>query len=335
MYNTDFTKIVTTNWTLVSIGISGFITNNSGHDILYLEAETLPPSTLKKGHVLHPQDSIGYNLKTGHQVYSRSINSDSEIVVTKGSFSLGGNGSAKNLYLDIAIGNVPGHSSDSLLSFNPGVNSVAEETVWDQGGIYTYLTSNTELFISSSSALDANIVLAIEGMTDDFVKKNTTFTFSAGQSQTSIGDFFRIFRVTVISGDAPQGDLYISESDTLTDGMPNDITKIKAKVFKGVNVTRSGIITVPENHTLYIIHGASSTRKSKDAVIIPFVRPFGAPSFIETTQFPSFQSNIEFTLPVPFKVSEKTDIEIKANTTTNGTEIAASFTFILIDNSIE
>ncbi len=242
--------------------------------------------------------------------------------------------STSQFYLDIARGKIPGHSTGSVLSFNPDIDIAAEETVWDQGGTYTYLTADTELFISSSSASDTNIGLSIEGMTADFVVKNIPFTFTGGQVQQSIGSFFRVFRITVISGSAPLGDLYCAETDTLTGGVPDTDAKIKAKIMPNVNITRSGLFTVPANHTMYIVRFISHTRKNKDAVIRPVVRPNGFPGFIETTQFPTFQSSFELILEPSFVVNEKTDLEFKASSATNGTEVVANAGYILIDNTI-
>jgi len=239
-----------------------------------------------------------------------------------------------NLFLEIARGNIPGATTASILSFNPDVDIAAEETIWDQGGTYTYLTADTELFISSSSASDTNVGLSIEGMTADFKVKNTLFTFTAGQSQQSIGNFFRIFKVTVISGSSPVGDLYTAEAGALTAGVPNTVADIKAKLMVGIHVTRQGVYTVPVNNTLYVTRVISHTRKNKDSVMRPVVRPDGFPGFIETTQFPTFQNNFELLLEPAFVIDEKTDIELKAETATNGTECVANIGYILIDNTI-
>ncbi|MBL4700585.1 MAG: hypothetical protein JKX85_04930 [Phycisphaeraceae bacterium] len=334
MSDTIFTPIVTTGWTQVSAGISGTITNASGQDILYIEAAATPLATLTKGHALRPQDSVSYNLQTGQEVYARSIATDSEIVVTQNSFSKGGNSTPTNLFFEIARGLVPGQSTASVLAFNPDVDLAAEETVWDQGGLYTYLTANTELFVSSSSTSDTNVGLKIEGMTDDFVIKDTLFTFTGGQVQQSIGNFFRIFKIAVISGAEPAGDLYVAETDTLTAGVPDTASKIKAKVIQGINVTRIGLITVPANNTMFIVRLATHTRKGKDSVSKALIRPDGFPGFMEITQFPTFESSFGMPLDPPFVIDEKTDIEIRALTETNNTQAAASFAYILVDNTI-
>jgi len=238
-------------------------------------------------------------------------------------------------FLDIAREIVKGVSRASVLSFNPDVDIGAPETVWEQGGIYTYLPDgiDTELFMSSTSAADTNISLKIEGMTSDYLINNVEVTFIGGQSQQTIGSFFRIFKITVISGGAaPVGDMYLAESGALTNGVPNTISEIKAKMIQGSNITQLGLFTVPANHTMYIVVIVTHIRKNKDAVISLIVKPEGFPDFIQTSQFPNFQNSFQLPLDPPFAVKEKTDVEIRATTTTNQTEVSANIGYILVND---
>lgn len=244
-----------------------------------------------------------------------------------------GGSSKSQFYLEIARGKIAGHSTASILSFNPDIDAAAEETIWEQGGIYTYLTSDTELFISSTNQNDNNIIISIEGLTDDFKVKKTISTFIGGQSQQSIGIFFRIFKITVIGGEVPVGDLYAAETDTLNSGIPSTTSKIKAKMLQGFNVTKLGLFTVPIDHTMYITRLTTHTRKNKDAVISAVIRPFGFPGFLNVTQSPSFQNSFQLILEPSFVIKEKTDLELRVMTSTNQTEVVANIGYILIDNN--
>lgn len=237
-------------------------------------------------------------------------------------------------FLDVARGRIPGVSTSSILGFNPDVDTAAEETVWDQGGIYTYLTADTELFISSSSASDTNVKISIKGMTDDFLVKDAVVTFTSGQTQQSIGSYFRIFSLTVIGGSAPVGDLYTAETDTLTAGVPDTASKIKSKMRIGQNLTKNALFTVPANHTFYANRVIIHTRKNKDAVVTVSTKPEGAPDFIVLSDIPSFENSFQLNLEPTFVISEKTDLEFRTTTLTNNTEIVANVGYILVDNDI-
>ena len=54
---------------------------------------------------------------------------------------------------DIAEGKVPGHTGLIIFGSNPDVGT-SQETVWDEGGIYAYLTEATVLKVSSGDAND-------------------------------------------------------------------------------------------------------------------------------------------------------------------------------------
>lgn len=242
--------------------------------------------------------------------------------------------SSLNYFLQVSRGKVAGSTSDSIRAHNPDVDIAIIETIWDQGGVYTYLTADTELFISSTSVLDVNVGVLIEGMTDDYNLKTEVVTFTSGQSQQSVTSFFRIFKMTIISGVVPVGDLYLAEAGALTNGIPNTATEIKAKMIQGINITRMGLFTIPAFHSLYFVHFSTATRKNKDSVILPLARPQGFPGFIEVTQFPTYQSDTESSIVIPIRVNEKTDVELRASSETNNSEVTATAEYLLIDERI-
>ena len=180
-------------------------------------------------------------------------------------------------FLDVAKGKVFGHETGSILGFNPNVGISSDETVWTQGGEYTYLSANTELFMSSTNINDVNIVLLVKGLTDDYAHKQVRVTFTSGQAQQSISEFFRIHEITVVGGSEPQGDLYCASTGGVTGGVPDDIVSIKAKIDIGLGTTQLGLYTVPKHHTMYLVRVTNHTRKNKDAVSKVVVRPKGAP----------------------------------------------------------
>lgn len=84
MADTVFVSIVTTGWTQVSAGLTGFITNESDNPILYLEAATAPADSIEQGHTLNPRVGRAYNVGAGQEVYARSIAAASKVANTDG-----------------------------------------------------------------------------------------------------------------------------------------------------------------------------------------------------------------------------------------------------------
>ena len=64
----------------------------------------------------------------------------------------------KDYFVEAAEGNIAGTSMVQVTGRNFSVGNSAFETIWDQGGNYTYLTADTALFISSSSASDTAVL---------------------------------------------------------------------------------------------------------------------------------------------------------------------------------
>lgn len=241
----------------------------------------------------------------------------------------------KSYGLEVSKGNVPGHSTGTIFGRNKDIDPANEELIWDYGGVETYLTADTELFLSSSSASDTNIGVFIWGMTDDYVFKQEVHLHTQGQSQHSVGSFFRVFRMVIVSGDAPLGDIYIAEADTLSNGEPNTASKVHCFMSQGTNITHKASGTVPAGHTMNVVRLFMGVRRGEDAVIKFSQKPFGSPAFVESSTFPLYQNSQFLEFDPPFVISEKTSFEFTATTDTNNTQVVVNTAFILVDETVE
>ncbi|WP_309498272.1 hypothetical protein, partial [Sulfurovum sp.] len=97
----------------------------------------------------------------------------------------GPGGTAGDYWVEAAAGNIPGSEVGSITGRNLKVGDSVFETLWDQGGNYTRLTADTQLYISSSSASDTAVEVTILGVTDDFQRVVRTVTTN-GQNQVPI-----------------------------------------------------------------------------------------------------------------------------------------------------
>ena len=82
---TYFVELNNINWVDVSQGnLAGFMTNKSDNDILYLQSEDLPDSSLKEGHTLHPKSYVRFAVVEPVLVFARSIQLSCKLTVTPG-----------------------------------------------------------------------------------------------------------------------------------------------------------------------------------------------------------------------------------------------------------
>ena len=236
-------------------------------------------------------------------------------------------GSTDYLY-ETSAGNTDA-ASGFIIARNPTIGTTATETLWDYGGNYTYLTANTQLYISSSSASDTSVSLVLTGVDDDYAPIVLTATCT-GQTQVafSAATAFRVFTCAVIGSTGAVGNLYIAESDTLTAGVPDTASKVKALIPLGTatddttiidtgtdyasdNITHLGLYTVPAGKKMIVPRIIVGTNKNDDVKISGRVRPFGG-SWLNRNPIPIYQSNAVISFAPPLLIPEKADIEFRA-----------------------
>ncbi len=241
--------------------------------------------------------------------------------------------------LAIARGFTKGHRALYKFGYNPDVNG-EEETVWAQGGNMTYPTSAVTMFVSSTSANDANggtgaNSILIQGLDENYDEIEET-VFLNGQTQVATQlAYLRVYRAFVTlagTGGTSGGTIYVGSSGA-TGGVPN--TTVYANLSFG-NQTQIAAYTVPAGYTLYVddINFTAALSQANKTATCSFVsRTFGSNVF-RTRLINVLQSNqliAKFEYPQPF--TEKTDLECRVITNTSNNAIGASFQGVLIKNT--
>jgi hypothetical protein len=179
------------------------------------------------------------------------------------------NGQSTDPNLDIALGLVEGATIKGIVGYHPGLSGGAGanfQTVWDQTGLYTYLTGNTQLFVSSSSAADVGITIIVFGL-DFNLQEVVGLAVLNGQNQVPLNNpnFFRIeFSQTIGTTTPLQGDVYVAVSDPAPGGIPAAPGAIKDKIRIGIEVSKKLTYTVPANKIFVFDHNFTGTGKDSD-----------------------------------------------------------------------
>lgn len=241
--------------------------------------------------------------------------------------------------LAIARGFTKGHRALYKFGYNPDVNG-DEETVWSQGGNMTYPTSAVTMFVSSTSANDANggtgaNSILIQGLDENYDEIEET-VFLNGQTQVATQlAYLRVYRAFVTlagTGGTAGGIIYVGSSGA-TGGVPN--TTVYSNLSFG-NQTQIAAYTVPAGYTLYLddINFTAALSTANKTATCSFVsRTFGSNVF-RTRFINVLQSNqliTKFEYPQPF--TEKTDLECRVITNTTNNAIGASFQGVLVKNT--
>lgn len=245
---------------------------------------------------------------------------DSEYVDNKFRFS-----STPYLY-DIAKGNVDDHSALHKFGRNGDVGSTAEP-VWTVSTTpYSYLSAAEVLKVVSddtdddgSPAGNGAQTVVVVGLDGNYDEVSATVTLDGTTSVATTGtSFLRVFRAYV----ATAGSTGANEGTISIKNNAESVTL--AEIAPGMNQTEMAMWTVPADNTLYIIKIWASESSQKDTLVTLWVRPFGG-VFQNKLTFVLNGSVLDRAFEMPFVVTEKSDIEVRAETAVTGGVVAAGF----------
>jgi len=228
-----------------------------------------------------------------------------------------------------ALGRTPGASSVNQSGRNPAITT-GEETIWTQGGILTYTDSSTPVVLKISSSDDTDTqVYEVTGLGPNHIEQTINIT-AVGQTETAItGTWIRVSKVKNLGATNNAGTVFIYEDDTVTAGVPDTATKIRATIGIGLNESELGFFTVPADKSA-ILYNMEWSSDSSVGLFRLFARPDGGVFQIKRNMS-MFLSNIDRVYRVPFIFPEKTDIEVRGEASAGTQIFSCSFDLILID----
>ena len=224
---------------------------------------------------------------------------------------------------DIAEGNIPGHYSINKFGYNPTL-ATSYEDVWEQSLVYTYTTTAQVMHCSSDDAGDTQMI-EVSGLDANWNYQVVSIKL-VGLTETVIGTalWMRVFRVRNMGATDFAGTVYVYEDDTVTLGVPQTPTKIRAIVENGNNQTQMALFTIPSGHTGYLLKAYASTSSAKLVSSGLFIREPGG--VFQIKHLKEFSDSIwSYDFPIPLKVKARSDIAMRAKVTVAGGDIAAGF----------
>lgn len=251
-------------------------------------------------------------------------------------------GTTEPFELQISRGHVSYHEPLFKFGANADIDS-SNETVWDHGGLYSYPSSASTVFVSSSSTNDAAAgtgarTVVVVGLDADYNEITETVSLNGQTQVETTASFLRVYRAFVDSagsGGTAAGDIYIATTGA-SSGVPTGT--VYAKITLGENQTLMAVYTVPAGYTLYVTKGniSSGTETANKFIIGRFsARPLGG-VFRTQAKVTLADGFIDFDWEFPLRIPEKTDIEARAQGSGNDShQVAASFEGVLIRNGDE
>ena len=223
---------------------------------------------------------------------------------------------------EIATGDF-GYSYVHALGVNNDVDA-AEETMWPQGGVITYLTSEEALKISSAEAVDGAgaatgaLTMTVYGLNGDYELIEETVTLTGTDVVTTDDKFLRVFKATVrTAGSGGKNAGLISIKNTAG---TNTILTIPI----GLNQSKAAIWTVPAGTDLYMTDFGASESNNKKSKVRIYVRPYGEVFQLEE-EMGLKQIHTDHPFYVPHKFAAKTDIEMRCLSVATDAFMAGGF----------
>ena len=232
-------------------------------------------------------------------------------------------GTSEPFELQVSRGQIPGHSVLHKFGAVPSMSINTTGTIWDiDDTLYPWsaLTSAGTLTVDRASASDADKVITIQGLDADYnqISENVTLTNATGNATTQ--SFIRVYRAFMHNGSAANvGNIDIKISTTI-------IARITASKAQ----TLMGVYTVPAGYSLYLTQSVMSVQSGADATGNFFVRYGGESAFRIAHTFEVASAEYFYAFHAPFKLPEKSDIDIRADLRSNNARITAAFDAYLI-----
>jgi len=251
-------------------------------------------------------------------------------------------GTSEPFELQVQRGQVGWHETNFKFGFNPLIVD-SLETIWAQGGLYTYLSSASTLYISSSSTNDdvgdtGATSAKVSGLDANYNEISVTVDLD-GQTGVQLGDasnWIRVNRIQVMSagsGGANAGVLYVGTEATPSSGVP---TNKYATVAIGDNQTLMALWTVPRGYTAYLYQTkitVATEANNKYGIISVVSRPDGG-VFNVKDKFVTVLDSVTQEYNFPLKFEEKTDIEVRAigSSSNSNLSVSAGLDILYIQN---
>jgi len=216
---------------------------------------------------------------------------------------------SNTFYLDVARGNIAGHSIMSKFGQNDDVGTGAWEDVWDGGGTYPYpadATASITHIYSTDGGDNQNI--EVQGLSADGTLTVQTKTLTNTTVVELDTPLWRVFRLKNVGTTDNAGVVHASVSDKATS---------YAQIAIGNNQTLMALYTVPNEHTGYLLQGTNSLYGiARDYSLNGklWMRPYGTVFQLKKTF--GLDSNgtsfLQMPFPLPGKIPAKTDIRVSA-----------------------
>jgi hypothetical protein len=227
--------------------------------------------------------------------------------------------------LQVARGQIPGHSTVNIYGYQPTV-ATAFIPVWENATDYVYPVAATVMNLAGSSGDTAKIL--INGLDANYLAISEILTLNGTTPVPTTKSYLRVnsMNVTVGSATNPAGVVTLKN-------LANSV--IYAQINTGVGRTQMAIFTVPAGFTFFLSRINVNTSLNGNNHATYRNKTVSSTGVVQLTQQAPFAINYLTQRVMPRPFVEKTDIQLQCKVTSSTGEVSISQEGYLVKNSTD
>jgi hypothetical protein len=239
--------------------------------------------------------------------------------------------------LQVARGQIQGHSVVTVFGYNPDVDT-SEETVWPDGGTVPHPTVASVLKISSSDANDTSAgtgarTVFIEGLNSSYAVVSETVILNGQTAVNTTNSYLYVnsfYVVTTGSGGVNAGNINAG-TGTVTSGVPAVLYDI---IAAGYNNRTTGHYCVPAGYTGYMVEGLFSAGQATGSTSVTgFLKQHGTDNIVRVGAVATVNNSAAvFLFQLPYAIPEKNCVGATAIGASANNAVSSYFNILLIKN---
>lgn len=246
-------------------------------------------------------------------------------------------GKNEDFALQVARGQIPGHSAISVFGYNPDVDT-AEESIWPDGGIVPHPTVASVLKISSSSTDDTSAgtgarTVTIVGLDGSYNQVSESITLNGQTAVNTTNSYLYVngfYVASTGSGGANAGNINAG-TGVVTAGVPAVLYDI---IATGYNNRTTAHYCVPAGYTGYLTTGVITTGQASGSTsVTAFLKQHGQDGIVRVGAVSTLNNgSVQYDFSYPYIISEKNCVGASAIGSAANNSASAFFNIVLIKN---
>jgi hypothetical protein len=249
-------------------------------------------------------------------------------------------GKNENFALQVARGQVQGHSAITIFGYNPDVDT-SEESVWPDGGTVPHPTAASVLKVSSSDAADASPSgtgarsVLITGLNGSYDEVSETVVLNGQTAVNTVNSYLYVNGLTVTSvgsGGANAGNINVG-TGTVTSGVPAVLYDM---IAIGYNNRTTGHYCVPAGYTGFLIYGLFTAGQASGSTAVTGKLLVHSPedNIVRVGAITTLNNGVvQYVFDYPTAIPEKNCIGATAIGSAVNNSVSSMFNICLIKNN--